>query len=304
MTHSISSNYCYINDAMGIDDNAFIAEDYSSCGATKKCYEKGCGSATIKGKCYRDADGCSNRLYRDLKRIWSKEMLQLKMVDSTRFNLIDCNGIRFSCDYIGPSRAWAYYVGIEDNVIGEYLLHSRTIGGHILWPVHSIPTINTARAGGGSFYDRIDYTLYEIRKFYLQSENTNKLPSQLWNVLHNEIEEKYLMCISKKQYGEDAFKSYIDFWLLQDFVMDSKSGDYRVISLARSDKNEKRPLDENEPIFPGNTNNVHWKIIVNGTLEEDYKKLLRDAYRKYSNNLIQLIKNRSERIVEALKVDN
>lgn len=93
--------------------------------------------------------------------------MKLYIEDSTKFNLANYNGGRFSCDYIGPSRAWAHYVGIEDREIGEYLLYARTIGGHMIWPVHRIPTINTARAGGGSLFDRIDLTLYEIQRFYL-----------------------------------------------------------------------------------------------------------------------------------------
>ena len=75
---TIKKNYCYINDAMGWTDDAYKAEDYRTCNFGNKCKTRRCASATVKGLCYRDADGCSNRLYRDLLRIWSKdEILKL-----------------------------------------------------------------------------------------------------------------------------------------------------------------------------------------------------------------------------------
>ena len=126
-------------------------------------------------------------------RICSKyEILKLYIEDSTKFNLANYNGGRFSCDYIGPSRAWAHYVGIEDREIGEYLLYARTIGGHMIWPVHRIPTINTARAGGGSLFDRIDLTLYEIQGFYLGDVDKSSFSQPLWNVLHNDVEKFFV----------------------------------------------------------------------------------------------------------------
>lgn len=294
---TIKKNYCYINDAMGWTDDAYKAEDYRACNSGNKCMTRRCASATVKGLCYRDADGCSNRLYRDLLRIWSKdEILKLYIEDSTKFNLANYNGGRFSCDYIGPSRAWAHYVGIEDREIGEYLLYARTIGGHMIWPVHRIPTINTARAGGGSLFDRIDLTLYEIQGFYLGDVDKSSFSQPLWNVLHNDIEKSFLLSFSNNQYGEAAFKAFIDFWLLQDFVMDAEKEDYRIISLATSEENEKIPISENEAVFPGNISNIWWKDIVFGNISEKNKEILCDAYRKYANNLIKLILRRSEKI--------
>ena len=294
---TIKKNYCYINDAMGWTDDAYKAEDYRTCNSGNKCKTRRCASATVKGLCYRDADGCSNRLYRDLLRIWSKdEILKLYIEDSAKFNLANYNGVRFSCDYIGPSRAWAHYVGIEDREIGEYLLYARTIGGHMIWPVHRIPTINTARAGGGSLFDRIDLTLYEIQGFYLEDVDKSSFSQLLWNVLHNDIEKSFLLSFSNNQYGEDAFKAFIDFWLLQDFVMDAEKEDYRIISLATSEENEKIPISENETVFPGNISNIWWRDIAFRNISEKNKEILCDAYRKYANNLIKLILRRSERI--------
>lgn len=293
----IVAEYCYINDAMGWADASYMADDYKVCNFGNKCMTKKCAAATVKGLCYMDADGCSNRLYRDLLRIWSKdEILKLHIEDSAKFNLVNYNGVKLSCDYIGPSRAWAHYIGIEDREIGEYLLYARTIGGHIMWPVHRIPTINTARAGGGSLFERIDLTLYEIQRFYFGDTDKSKFPQSLWNVLHNDIEKNFLLSFSKNQYGEDAFKAFVDFWLLQDFVMDAEQGDYRIISLATSEESVKNPVSENESVFPGNISNIWWKDIVSGNINEKNKEVLCDAYRKYAQNLIKLIQKRSERI--------
>ena len=142
----------------------------------------------------------------------------------------------------------------------------------MIWPVHRIPTINTARAGGGSLFDRIDLTLYEIQGFYLEDVDKSSFSQLLWNVLHNDCEKSILLSFSNNQYGEDAFKAFIDFWLLQDFVMDAEKEDYRIISLATSEENEKIPISENETVFPGNISNIWWKDIVSGDISEKTKK--------------------------------
>lgn len=105
-----------------------------------------------------------------------------------------------------------------------------------------------------------------------------------------------MLSFSNNQYGEAAFKAFIDFWLLQDFVMDAEKEDYRIISLATSEENEKIPISENEAVFPGNISNIWWKDIVSGNISEKNKEILCDAYRKYANNLIKLILRRSEKI--------
>ena len=105
-----------------------------------------------------------------------------------------------------------------------------------------------------------------------------------------------MLSFSNNQYGEDAFKAFVDFWLLQDFVMDAEQGDYRIISLATSEENVKNPVSENESVFPGNISNIWWKDIVSGNINEKNKEVLCDAYRKYAQNLIKLIQKRSERI--------
>lgn len=293
----ICATYCYINDAMGWTSGTYKADDYKVCVAQKNCITKKCAAANVKGQCYRDADRYSCKLYSDLCTIWN-DFTFIKL-SGNRLNFVDKDDFRFSCDYIGPSRAWAYRVGIKDEIIGEYLLMSRTIGGHILWPVHPNPTINTARAGGGSLFDRIDLTLYEIRRFYLGEDHNSEMPISLWNVLHRNIEKSYLLRYSyNNKQGIDAFKAFIDYWKLQDFVMDE---DYKVVSFAMSDEHTNIPVSENEPVFPGNNNIfMSWKEITNEKISETNRKILCVAYSKYAENLIFAIQKRNERIINKI----
>lgn len=74
-----------------------------------------------------------------------------------------------SSDYIGPSIYWAEKSGLEKSEIIEILDICRTIGGHIVWPrgkKRQLPTINQARGGKKSFYDRIDWTLFLVKFSY------------------------------------------------------------------------------------------------------------------------------------------
>ena len=84
--------------------------------------------------------------------------------------------------------------------------------------------------------------------------------------------------------------------------MDAENNDYRVISLATSENDKNIPVDsKNESVFPGNISNIGWKDIISGNINEITKGTLNDAYRKYANNLVRLIKKRTERIVRKLE---
>lgn len=85
-------------------------------------------------------------------------------------------------DYLGPSIYWATKAGISTKQIKSFLKATRTIGGHILWPRwikvgnnDFIGTsINNAKGGSKGFYDRIDLTLFDLKKWY-SSEQQCKL---------------------------------------------------------------------------------------------------------------------------------
>ncbi len=70
-----------------------------------------------------------------------------------------------SSDYIGPSIYWAEKKGLEKIKILDILNNCRTIGGHIVWPRGCGTTINQARGGAETLYDRIDWTLYLVKLF-------------------------------------------------------------------------------------------------------------------------------------------
>lgn len=70
-----------------------------------------------------------------------------------------------SSDYIGPSIYWAKQKGMTQEQQINILNKCRTIGGHIVWPRGNGTTINQARSGKKSFYDRIDWTLFLIKQF-------------------------------------------------------------------------------------------------------------------------------------------
>lgn len=62
-----------------------------------------------------------------------------------------------------------------------YLQRSNTIGGFILFPRHSMPTINTARGSNSNVQDRFDLTLECIKRYYENpKESQNK---ELYNPL-------------------------------------------------------------------------------------------------------------------------
>lgn len=86
-------------------------------------------------------------------------------------NKLKINNINCSSDYIGPSRKQLLVKLDNSNYIINALRISRTIGGHICFPVHKPPTINTYR-GNKLYYDRIDLCLKAIHHYF---ENNPKL---------------------------------------------------------------------------------------------------------------------------------
>lgn len=266
--------YCYLNDAMKFKTGEeFTAKDYKFCEETRACLSK----ATIKGICYEDPDLCSAKLYNDLWVLFG-DVLSIK----SQFNQSGCLRLRaddekinYSSDYIGPSRYWAKKNGkMSEEEVGEMLLECRTIGGHMLWPVHSQTTINTSRGGSGGLYDRIDLTLYEIKCYYDDKNEekvfTNKCKDSLWDLLKKDDtpERKFF----------DKFKNFekfINAFYLSSFVTEK----YEVISLARSNCHKIEIVDKNEEICPTD-------------------------FRLFVKNNTQAVKERTETLIELAKENN
>ncbi|MCD7792311.1 MAG: hypothetical protein LUG92_02775, partial [Oscillospiraceae bacterium] len=242
----MSREYCYLTAAVGLENGKFEPEGYGSANG---------GKIRVSGKtcAYVDPDASCDKLYDDLIAFYDMTSCTYspyhckftKKKFGGQLVLIDEYGNQMSSDYIGPSKYWAHVKGgMTDAEIGEMLLRSRTIGGHMLWPVHPIPTINTARGGRGGFYDRIDLTLQEIR-YMMTNDRTTKNQS-----VRNAIEkEKDWFSLFAVEAGIGGFKSFINNFKLNPFVF---GDEYYVISLAESNSanGEFVPVLEDEPMFP------------------------------------------------------
>lgn len=263
--------YCYLNDAMGFKaGEEFAAKDYKFCEENLACLVK----TTIKGLCYKDPDECSEKLYLDLWALFGG-LLSIKpqFERGRKWKLYsEDEKIKYSSDYIGPSRSWAKEKGkMSEEEIGEMLVACRTIGGHMLWPVHKNPTINTSRGGKNKLYDRIDLTLYEIKCFYedINREKvfTYKNKDGLWVLLKEEDTDERIF-FNKFE----SFNKFIDAFYLNSFVTEK----YEVKSLARSRGSKIEIVDENEEICP-----------------EDYKAFV--------TNNTQAVEERTKVLIELLK---
>lgn len=271
----IDINFCYLNDALGKE---FKPEEYDG------------ENDMVGNEKYQDPDATSIKLYTDLRDIWSKQYFDFDVCCWNKYNLVDQFGRRYSSDWIGPSRCWAKVVGMTNLEIGQYLKVARTIGGHILWPVHRIPTLNTARAGAKSLYDRIDLTLYEIQQYYLNKpvffsvSLRNQIEKEAWFFDIFKVSETNLM---------DNFKGFIDFWKCNSFV----DCNYQVLSLANSDFEKGRyiTITPKETIFPGNSQGIN--VFANKTFSEKERKILLPAFKKYSKNNVLAIQKRNELIL-------
>ena len=241
----MDSKYCYLTAAVGLEDSNFEPDGYESANG---------GRIRVDGQTfdYVDPDAHCDRLYDDLITFYDTagynqspyhSRFRKKKVGSLLV-LEDEYGNQMSSDYIGTSRYWAHEKGgMTDAEIGAMLLRARTIGGHMLWPVHRVPTINTARGGRNGFYDRIDLTLQEIR--YMMTDEPHTKNQTVRDVIEKEKDWFALFMVEP---GVDAFKRFITTFKLRPFVFGE---DYRVISLANSDleNGECVPVSIDEAVF-------------------------------------------------------
>ena len=214
----IDTEFCFLDD---VGNGEFKAETYIS--ETKRSFNN-CP--------YKDPDASSKKLYLYHQSLWQKKLpsgLYLEFDIHKGFNLFNKQIGRLSSDYIGPSASWAIKKGISDREIAFYLKKTRTIGGHMIWPVKrsekNKKSINQARGGRSGLYDRIDLTLINLKRYYDMTED---------DVENYKLLEEYKANADWFDLFE-TFRNFIDFFLLQDFVDE----DYKIIELA--------PLD---PILP------------------------------------------------------
>lgn len=226
----------YLNDAMDIcflkaDEYVICNDPHSNCKVR----------ATICGKCYQDPDLASEQLYADVSNFF---FLDDKKLTSGNLILRYDNDNKYEhemrTDYIGPSRAWAceYLEGNLTTVsekIGDFLLVSRTIGGHVFWPAHQVNrqnTINQVRGGRG-IYDRFDITLAELKQYFATQIECGKGQEQNKSLYYDKLYDAFKRYDwFFKIYG--TFDNYIEKMKLDMFLNDNE-----VFSLVDSDVENK-----------------------------------------------------------------
>ena len=173
-----------------------------------------------------DPDSSSRKLREYHKRLWSKPLpngdpfeLEITFVDKRGYFLhhLSPRG-EFHLTSDSAMQTWsqpekwpemqAVIAPIPEEEKEHFLRVAHQIGGKVMFPVDSKPTINQARGMNRSIADRFDLTLECIRLHYLGK----------WNPL-----DEVLRCYSAFFELFDNFKGYIDFFLLQDLVSDDAS---------------------------------------------------------------------------------
>ena len=128
------------------------------------------------------------RQTRDQKKRWYAKV----QVHDGNQNYIATFGV--TADYIGASIHWAQEAGISQAEILDHIAISRTLEGHLLFPTwystkdgtkswssnENTPiSINIARGGEDTYFDRIDYTLWALKQWYSSASEETKLSADI-----------------------------------------------------------------------------------------------------------------------------
>ncbi len=211
-----------------------------------------------------DPDKDSQKLYESHKLVWSKELpngeffsLEIKGVSSAILLYNDNLCLNFSSDRMCPHFDGKYnnkFNGwLKELEVEELTQKVRTIGGHIIFPAQHKNgfTINQARGVNRKICDRFDLTLESFRRFYIDEE------SPLSKTLAN-YKDLFDLFID--------FKTYVDFFLLQDFIDQHGQVEFSL----PFDNFNRAPLPQ--------------------TVEE---------YKQYKKHTLDLLNKRNKRIIES-----
>lgn len=301
---TIDFAYCYIDD---------VAKDPN----WRKTYD-----SSMPGT-FRDPDAYSQCLYDDMLYVWDKlsnragfpkfrfESNGKCSIKETTQDLFGEKYTRYAADFIGVNRKQAHLVGIEDSEIVKYLEVQRTLGGHMLFPVRAKLSINQAR--GCNMLDRFDFTLAEIREYFIHlsigsGDYQSKYSQQLGESFKKHKKWVQKFCIENGD-GIANFKRFIDYWLLDMFV--DPNNEYKVFSLVSSDDFENREVSYIEtksdaPYFPG-LHEYPKRVSIRGItsvlskMEKREGDTVREAFEKYIENTNALIEKRNHAIGEAIR---
>lgn len=129
--------------------------------------------------------------------------------------------LRLTCDYLGPSMYYAAQQFSNTDVL-QFIVDTRIFGGHIVWPSLLVgigrfddkgdeitKSINTARSY--CLRERLDYTLYEIREWYINGGN-NGTP------IFQKVLDGNRNWLEKFGCGEGGYKKFINVFVLNDIV--------------------------------------------------------------------------------------
>lgn len=193
--------------------------------------------------------------------------------------VLNLDGTRLTCDYLGPSTYYATNK-ISNHDILKYVILTREFGGHMIWP--SLQTgigrfdkygkeisksINTARSY--CLRERLDYTLFEIRQWYLnkQIEGTT---------IFQKVLDANKSWFDRFGNGEEGYKTFIEAFVFQDSV----------------DPNSLEPYD-----FESYNGTEYEKLVQKKRFNaNDYIPEEQVTYKKYIKGTVNALLKRDERI--------
>lgn len=240
------------------------------------------GSLANGSKIYQDPDLEDENLYKYVAKqfekdgyLYTKIENQYGKIHRIKKDFISQNGdqfeILFSLDGIIGWKAIIDYLYRENEFINNeekfieiyYKIRKYENAGHLLWPVHESPTINTERYQ--KFNDRIDYTLFDIKNYFQEKEKTH-LKNAYFNKISGEKTAKWLNTFNN--FEEFIIKMKLERWCVK------KDGKYEVLDL---DKDIKKHDNNN---------------IIKEYLCSDEKYCAKEKYpitKQYIENLIKII---------------
>lgn len=135
---------------------------------------------------------------------------------------LNLDGTRLTCDYLGPSTYYASHKKMANEDILKYVISTREFGGHIIWPSkltgigrfgnngnEIMKSINTARSY--CLRERLDYTLYEIKRWYFDEKDKGTKIFQM-------VLEANSNWFNKFGKGEDGYNTFIKVFAFQDCI--------------------------------------------------------------------------------------
>ena len=135
------------------------------------------------------------------------------------FSTIVWNNHLMSADYIGPSIYWAEKCGCSKETFLNILNVGRTIGGHIVWPRGKGETVNQARGGDKTFYDRIDWTLFVLKE-YCECQKDKQAAVKLIQQKYPQIEtNRYTEVLDAIERYSDWFREFEEFPIFCDWFL-------------------------------------------------------------------------------------